>query len=73
MVLYSSSTCPKCKVLKMKLEKAGIKYTVNENIEDMQLLGIKTIPYLQTDEGSLLDFGEAVKFVNGLNGEVTQQ
>lgn len=65
MVLYSSSTCPKCKVLKMKLEKAGIKYTVNENIEDMQLLGIKTIPYLQTDEGTLLDFGEAVKYANG--------
>ena len=69
MVLYSSSTCPKCKVLKMKLEKAGIKYTVNENIEDMQLLGIKTIPYLQTDEGSLLDFGEAVKYVNGKAGK----
>lgn len=69
MVLYSSSTCPKCKVLKMKLEKAGIKYTVNENIEDMQLLGIKTIPYLQTDEGSLLDFGEAVKYINGKVGK----
>ena len=53
----------------MKLEKAGIKYTVNENIEDMQLLGIKTIPYLQTDEGSLLDFGEAVKYVNGKVGK----
>ncbi len=73
MILYSSSTCPKCKVLKMKLEKAGVKYTVNENIEEMQVLGIKTLPYLQTDNGTLLDFGAAVKYVNGLNGEVTQQ
>ena len=73
MILYSSSTCPKCKVLKMKLDKAGIEYTINENIEDMQALGIKTIPYLQTDDGSLLDFGAAVKYANGANQEVTQQ
>ena len=44
MIVYSSSTCPKCKVLKMKLDKAGVKYTVNENVEDMEMLGIKSIP-----------------------------
>lgn len=73
MIVYSSSTCPKCKVLKMKLDKAGVKYTVNENIEDMEMLGIKSIPYLQLDNGTLLDFAEAVKYANAQNGEVTQQ
>ena len=73
MILYSSSTCPKCKVLKMKLDKAGVQYTVNENIEDMEKLGIKSIPYLQLDDGTLLDFGAAVKALNVLGGEVTQQ
>ena len=73
MIVYSSSTCPKCKVLKIKLDKAGVKYTVNENIEDMEILGIKSIPYLQLDNGTLLDFAEAVKYANAQNGEVTQQ
>ena len=39
----------------------------------MLSIGIKTIPYLQLDDGTLLDFAQAVKFVNGLDGEVTQQ
>lgn len=73
MIVYSSSTCPKCKVLKMKLDKAGVKYTVNENVEDMEMLGIKSIPYLQLDNGTLLDFAEAVKYANAQNGEVAQQ
>ena len=63
MTVYSSSTCPKCKVLKMKLDKAGIEYTVNENIEDAKAVGIKTLPYLQLSDGTLLDFGAAIAFV----------
>ena len=66
MILYSSSTCPKCKVIKMKLEKAGIEYTVNENIEEMQKLGIKTLPYLQISDGTLLDFAEAIAFIKNV-------
>ena len=73
MILYSSSTCPKCKVLKMKLDKAGFSYVANENVEEMQKLGIKTLPYLQLDDGTLLDFGAAVKYTNTNNGEVIQQ
>lgn len=62
MILYSTSTCPKCKVVKMKLDKAGIKYEVNDNIEDMEALGIKSIPMLQKD-GSLLDFNQIIQFI----------
>ena len=71
MVLYSSSTCPKCKVIKMKLEKAGIEYTVNENVEEMQKLGIKTLPYLQISDGTLLDFAGAIAFIK--NVEIAQE
>ena len=60
MILYSSSTCPKCKVLKFKLDKAGLPYEVNENVADMEALGIKTIPMLQLSDGQLLDFGAAI-------------
>ena len=72
ITVYSSSTCPKCKVLKMKLDKAGIEYQVNENIEEMNAIGIKTIPMMQVDD-QLLDFGEAVKYVKATEGTVTQQ
>lgn len=57
----------------MKLDKAGVQYTVNENIEEMAELGIKSLPYLQLDDGTLLDFGAAVKAANCLNGEVKAQ
>lgn len=66
MTVYSSSTCPKCKVLKMKLDKAGVEYTVVEDIEVMKELGIKTLPYLQLSDGTLLDFGAAVAFVKDM-------
>lgn len=46
MTVFSSSTCPKCKVLKFKMDKAGLVYEVNENLEDMKELGIKTLPIL---------------------------
>ena len=46
MTVFSSSTCPKCKVLKIKMDKAGLLYEVNENLDDMKKLGIKTLPVL---------------------------
>jgi hypothetical protein len=46
MTVFSSATCPKCKVLKIKMDKAGLVYEVNENLEDMRELGIKTLPVL---------------------------
>ena len=66
MVVYSNSSCPKCKVLKMKMDKANLTYGVNENVEEMQELGIKSLPYLQLDDGTLLNFGEAVKHIKTL-------
>ena len=66
MIVYSNSSCPKCKVLKMKMDKANLAYDVNENVEEMQELGIKSLPYLQLDDGTLLNFGEAVKHIKTL-------
>lgn len=57
----------------MKLDKANIAYDTNQNMEDMEKLGIKSLPYLQLDDGTLLDFGAAVKYANAANQEVTQQ
>ena len=66
MTVFSSATCPKCKVLKMKLDKAGFIYEVNENIEEAAALGIKTLPYLQMSDGTLLDFSGALAFIKDM-------
>ena len=66
MTVFSSSTCPKCKVLKFKMDKAGLIYEVNENLDDMKELGIKTLPVLQLSNGDLLDFGAAIAFVKDM-------
>jgi glutaredoxin len=59
--LYSTG-CPKCKILKKKLDDAGISYEENNSTEDMIRLGIEQVPVLCTDE-TLLSFGEAVKWI----------
>ena len=69
MTVYSKSTCPNCKMLKMKLDKAGIEYIVNENEEEIKELGIKSLPYLRLDDGTLLSLGEAVNYIK----EVSQK
>jgi glutaredoxin-related protein len=69
MILYSSSTCPRCKVLKLKLTKAELDYTIEDNMEKMQALGIKSLPYLQLDDGTLLDFNGAIAYVREVEAQ----
>ena len=62
IILYSTG-CPKCKVLKNKLEKKGIAYTENHAVDEMLPLGIVQVPVLSVD-GELLDFQTANQWVN---------
>ena len=61
--LYSTG-CPKCKVLKMKLDQKGIDYTECNDTDKMQELGISTVPMLQEDDGPIMSFTEAVSYIN---------
>ena len=53
IVLYKSSTCPQCKVVKMKLDQKGLAYTekyVDEMTPDqLQEAGVKGIPTMFVD------------------------
>lgn len=62
VVLYSTG-CPKCKVLKMKLDKKGIVYTENTDMDTMLALGLKSAPALEVGS-ELYDFNRAVKWVD---------
>lgn len=63
MITLYSTGCPKCKVLKKKLDEKGIKYTVNLSVEEMMAIGITQVPVLCVD-GKLLQFKQAVDWVN---------
>ena len=63
MVTIYSTGCPKCKVLKMKLEKKGIEYTECHDVEKMQEMGLKSLPVLEMD-GELYTFEKAIKLIN---------
>lgn len=65
IILYSTG-CPKCKVLKSKLEKKGIEFVENNSVEEMTELGITQVPVLSVC-GALLDFKKAVTWVNESN------
>lgn len=59
--MYSTG-CPRCNVLKKKLDAKGIEYIVNNNEDDMKTLGIVTVPCLEVD-GTLMDFKMAVDWI----------
>ena len=63
VTIYTKDTCPKCKVLKKKLELKNINYSECQDTKTMEELDIAEIPVLQVDDMFLV-YGEAVKWVN---------
>lgn len=63
IILYSLPTCPKCSVLKNKMNAKKIDYVINDNVEEMKELGIMAVPVLEV-EGVLLNFEQAVNLIN---------
>ena len=57
MTIYTSEGCPRCTVLKMKLDKAGIKYDVCQDMDIMKEKGIKSIPVIEF-KGEMLSFSK---------------
>lgn len=67
VTLYSNG-CPRCNVLKKKLDAKGIAYEVNDSIDDMLTLGLSQVPVLKVG-ADLLDFVEANKWINEVVAE----
>lgn len=60
VILYEHG-CPKCKVLKMKLDQKNIKYEHINDVELMRNKGFVNMPKLEVD-GVVYDFKEAVEW-----------
>lgn len=69
ITLYSTG-CPKCKVLKAKLDQKDLTYDIETDIEKMKELNILSLPVLKVDD-KFLQFKDAVDWVNSLTVEVT--
>ncbi len=64
IILYSTG-CPKCNVLKKKLQEKNIVYEENSSTEEMLALGITTVPMLSI-HGEMKNFTESIAWLNNL-------
>ncbi len=62
IILYTTH-CPKCNILKAKLDEKNISYTVCEDVVELKALGITMVPVLKVD-GAYMEFKAAVDWVN---------
>ena len=62
VVLYSTD-CPRCNVLKRKLEDKGIPFTLTSEVDEIIKIGFTYAPVLAVDD-KYMEFVEANKWVN---------
>lgn len=62
MITLYSTHCPRCNVLEKKLEKKGIEFELNEDIQILIEKGFTTAPVLEVD-GKFMNFMEANKWI----------
>ena len=63
MVILYSTGCPKCQVLKNKLDSENISYELFDNKDKMIDKGFTNVPILEVD-GEIMDFKRAVEWIN---------
>jgi glutaredoxin len=65
IILYSTG-CPKCKILKQKLDEKGISYEVCSDVNIMISKGIKSVPLLEVEE-KIMTYIDAVNWIKEQN------
>ena len=67
ITVYSSPTCPRCKMLKIELTKRGLSFSVCE--DEKQILaetGSVNIPMMKVNDGAPMGFKEAIDWIKRL-------
>ncbi len=66
VTLYSTG-CPKCKVLKKKLEAANINYIEMTDTDKVYQIckstGFDSVPIIAIEDGHILDFNRAIAWI----------
>lgn len=63
MITFYSTGCPKCQILKQKLDMKNLSYEIVSDMDTMIIMGLQSVPWIEVD-GELMDFGQAVQWVN---------
>ena len=58
--------CPMCKILEAKLKEKNVQYEEITDVEQMTAMGLKQVPWLRTETGEMLNFTDALKWINNL-------
>ena len=66
IVLYTTKTCPKCGIVKDKLNQKKIKYTVVEDEGVLITKGYDLLPVLEVDDRVITSMMEINEFINQL-------
>lgn len=64
--VYTSDTCPRCKILKTKLQDVSIPYQEITEVDYNMLRshGIMSLPVIELPNGDLLDFAKSILMIN---------
>ena len=68
IILYSLPTCPRCKVIEMKLQKLGYEVERCMDEEEIKKLGVKSVPQVKYKDLPIMDFGAAINWIKTLGG-----
>ena len=63
--LYTTKICPKCIIVKKKLNEKGINFIECMDFEEMTNLNIKSVPVMNINY-TLLNFNEIIEYLNKL-------
>lgn len=64
MIKLVTTHCPKCKVIEKKLFLKGIPFETIDDMNEITKFGLSTAPLLVLDNGEVLDFVQANKYLN---------
>lgn len=64
IVLFSNG-CPRCKILKQKLDDKQIKYSISDDFDEVMDQGLQTAPVLKVNN-KYYQFGDAVRLIGDL-------
>lgn len=67
MITLYSNNCPRCIVLKQKLNNANITFQEENDINTMISLGLDEVPVLKIDD-KIMNFLEAIDWINKYGG-----
>lgn len=64
VTLFKTETCPKCKVLAMKMNMKNIEFKEVTDLNVLAQYGITEVPQLLVDDMPLMDMSAANKWIN---------